>query len=232
MFPALHRKNVERDRSSAVLFSGQGSYGRADEQGRRSRDASPTSAPCSAKGRCGSSAKRRSTGSTSRAGRSSASTSDGAAARMGDAVPRRLAGAAREGRVHRRDRPRLRRRSTSTRAASTPLRHPEPERADQPLQRRQGRPRGPLLGGDDGRRGEGRDAGRSTASTPTRPGRGSTTAIASPTARRSAARGRSCITMIRARQVTYAFDLDARRDGDQPADVRAASARATAIPTG
>ena len=57
--------------------------------------ASPTSTPCSAKGRSGSRAKRRSTGSTSRAGRSSGLDDDGRADRVANADARRLAGAAR-----------------------------------------------------------------------------------------------------------------------------------------
>ena len=60
--------------------------------------------PCSAKGRCGSSARRRSTGSTSRAGRSSALDEAGALPSWADAVAGRVAGAARRRRLHRRHR--------------------------------------------------------------------------------------------------------------------------------
>ena len=56
----------------------------------------------------------------------------------------------------------------------------------------------------------GRRAARSIGSTPTSAAPQSTAAIRSPTARRSAPTATPCTTTIRARQVTYAFDLDDR----------------------
>ena len=133
----------------------------------RSRHASPTSTPCSAKGRSGSRA-RRALYWVDIKGRKIFRLDRARQARaVANAVPGRLARAARERRVHRRHRPRASHRSTSTPGGSRSFPNPEARPARQSLQRRQGRPPGPLLGGDHGRYRAQAAPARSTGSSPT-----------------------------------------------------------------
>ena len=199
------------------------------QSGRSSQTASPMSGRCLAKGRSGWPASRRSTGSTSRAGRSSGSIRAGERTtwetpfRICSLAPRRaggfIAGTERGFAAVDLDVRSLRR-----------FRRSRARPPGQSLQRRQARPRGPLLGRDDGRSGAGGDGLALSARSRPAWQRFDDGYQGHQRPRLQPRRAAGCITMIR-RSRSPMFSTSTRTASPPTGGSSRAMARATAIPT-